>query len=157
MVHPSSVHLMFDVSPPKPMAPFYPPLIHRETLVGIEIDLFANIYFGKLDNMVKYFKIHWCANWLWQLLPRHSCKKIKALIDTLWLTKQSIFSWTVIYLYYENVHKWCKRQFYFQMNNFSWSQVRFAKKERLDQGIFWILFYVWSMSHIEIYKKLQCP
>ena len=36
-------------------------LIHKKTLVGLEIDLFPNIYFDIINNMVNYFKTYRCV------------------------------------------------------------------------------------------------
>ena len=36
-------------------------LIHKKTLVGLEIDLFPNISFDIINNMVNYFKTYRCV------------------------------------------------------------------------------------------------
>ena len=63
-------------------------LIHKETLVGLDIDLFANIPVEILDNMVKYFKTNKSAldfdRCFLNILVKYIIKNIKkALIDTL--------------------------------------------------------------------------
>ena len=35
-------------------------MIHKETLVGLEIDLLMNIYVNRVENILKVFKMHMC-------------------------------------------------------------------------------------------------
>ena len=36
-------------------------MIHRQIIAGLKIDLFAHIYFGIIEKLVKDFKTHRCA------------------------------------------------------------------------------------------------
>ena len=43
-------------------------MIHKQTIAGLDIDLFTNIYVDIIEKMVKYFKSHICALDFYSLL-----------------------------------------------------------------------------------------